>query len=153
MVELNKPHPELKKPPMISSDYPDGTVIRVRKSDGMRFWHLDGKLHRNPAKGPAVEKENGTGHCYKHGVPLKEEWVDVVEEIVVAPVAPPPQIVIKTPILKATKARMSYTEFQLQQARSRSAEEARADDEEPTLADLSRLFKIPPTRNKSKHRR
>lgn len=147
--------------PLISSDYPEGTVIRVRKKDGIRFWYLDGLLHRDPAKGPAVENPDGTGVCYTMGKPHGEVWVD---ELVPSEEAPAPAVavaaVVKKPAPSPVKPkregriRMSFVEFKLQQARNKAAENLHDDlEEEPGAADLSRLFRVQSFRPKSKHRR
>ena len=140
--------------PNISSEYPEGTVIRVRKKDGVRMWYFKGVLHRDPEKGPAIENPDGTGECYTEGKRYGEVWAD---EIVVLPPEPLPAIVAKPVDLPKIqeRSRMSFTEFKLQQQRNRAAEASADvfDDESPTLADLSRLFKgfLRPT--KSRHRR
>lgn len=161
MFSLSKyiPDRSLKAPgPLISSDYPEGTVIRVRKKDGIRFWYLDGVLHRDPAKGPAVENPDGTGVCYSYGKPHGEVWVDELVPVVLAPAVvvevikhvPPP-----TPKPKREdRVSMSFAEFKLQQARNKAAEDLREDvEDEPTAADLSRLFKMPGIKAKSRHRK
>lgn len=154
---LNAPPKKRREEPVPSNDYPEGTIIRVRKADGVRMWYLDGVLHRAPDRGPAIENPDGTGVCYVKGKPHGEVWEDevipLVEEkpaaVKVAPPAPPkPKAVVKQ--------RMSFSEFQLLQERNKAAEnnaQSDSSDDEPTLADLSKLFKANGFRAKSKHRR
>lgn len=151
MFSLSKFIPGIKSKvvnPLISNDYPDGTVIRVRKLDGVRMWYLNGLLNRDPNKGPAVENPDGTGRCYVNGKPHGEMWVDeivpVVEEAKPAVVQEVKKLVPSSIYPKKdNRQSMSFAEFKLSQARNKAAEELHADEDEPTLADLSRLFKNP----------
>lgn len=134
--------------PLISSEYPEGTTIRVRKKDGIRFWYFNGVLHRDPVKGPAVENPDGTGVCYTMGKPHGEVWVD---ELVPAEPVPAAEVEVKKPLVPSApipkregRQSMTFAEFKLQQARNKAAEDFQGDaEDEPTFADLSRLFKNP----------
>lgn len=51
------------------------SLVHVRSKDGVRIYYDENKnIHRDPARGPAIEYSDGTGPCYVHGSPNGEKY-------------------------------------------------------------------------------